>query len=45
MLIYLIGYSFRDVKVSEERSYVLRRMDVKVGITNSYPKYFYMALL
>ncbi len=26
--------------VYEERSYVLRRMDGKIGITNSYPQYF-----
>jgi hypothetical protein len=33
MLMDLIGISFREVAIDEERSYVSGRMDNKIGIT------------
>jgi hypothetical protein len=33
MLIDLIGTSFREVAIDEERSYVSGKMDNKIGIT------------
>jgi len=44
MLVYLMTGSFCNVTVYEERPCVLKRMDGKVGITNSFLSIFSMAL-
>jgi hypothetical protein len=45
MLIDLIGTSFCEVAIDEERSYVSGRMDDKSGIATCYPQYFVTALV
>jgi hypothetical protein len=45
MLIDLIGTSFCEVAIDEERSYVSGRMDDKRGIATCYPQYFVTALV
>jgi hypothetical protein len=45
MLIDLIGSSFCQVTIDEERSDVSGRMDDKSGIATCYPEYFVTALV
>jgi hypothetical protein len=45
MLIDLIGTSFCEVAIDEERSDVSGRMDDKSGIATCYPEYFVTALV
>jgi hypothetical protein len=45
MLIDLIGTSFCEVAIDEERSYVSGRMDDKIGMATCYPEYFVTALV
>jgi hypothetical protein len=45
MLIDLIGTSFCEVAIDEEKSYVSRKMDGKSGMATCYPQYFVMALV
>jgi len=45
MLIDLIGTSFCEVAIDEERSYVSGRMDNKSGMATYHSQYFVTALL
>jgi hypothetical protein len=45
MLMDVIGTSFCEVAIDEERSYVSGRMDDKSGMANCYPQYFMTALV
>jgi len=45
MLTNLIGTSFCEVVIDEERSYVSGRMDDKRGIVTYHPQFFVTALV